>query len=107
MSIEAMKIGWLHNWSEVDHMVDSVMPSLLEQFDAVVVNGYLGVSQYQKYGEQIIVDCRETSFGSQIRSAETGEKMSQILEREALAAGLSVLVCEDFLGMHSKEDARE
>ena len=95
-----LRIGWLHNWSEVDHMVDNVMPSLLEQFDAVVVNGYLGFDQFQKYQGQIIVDCRETSFSSQIRSAETGEKMSQVLEREALSAGLSVLVCENFLGMH-------
>ena|SRR3990167_4663463 len=95
-----LRIGWLHNWTEVDHMVDHAMQGLLERFDAVVVSPYMGFSQFQKYQGQVIIDCRETSFSSQIRSAETGEKMSRVVEREALAAGLSVLVCEDFLGMH-------
>lgn len=44
-----MKIAWLHNWSEVDHVAKIVVTGLLEHYDAVVVNSYLGVEQYRKF----------------------------------------------------------
>ena len=45
--------------TEVDHVIQPRIEAWLKDYDYVVVSPFMGLSQFEKFGECIIVDCHD------------------------------------------------
>ena len=85
-----MRLCFAPHTTDIAETIQPYLESLLENYDAVIVSPYMGVDQFQPFGEKVIVDCRPHK---DLRSAD-GCCLAGNFEQDALEAGLSVLVCE-------------
>ncbi len=69
--------------TEVDHIIQPRIETWLKDYDHVIVSPLMGLSQFEKFGERVIVDCHDY-IGHQ---SEREEEIRQL----AAKYGLSIL----------------
>ena len=43
--------------TEVDHIIQPLIEAWLKDYNYVLVNPYMGLSQFERFGERVLVDC--------------------------------------------------
>ena len=84
-----MRIVVAGHKGDVEHVIQPYLRMLLEEYDAVIVSPYMGVSQYQEFGEKVIVDCQDYLGLFTIDGKTLGQTMAGMAE----ALGLSTIRC--------------